>query len=112
MALIEIVLYVTLSLIVYTANREVARFSKDYLPSSRIVRPCCFVDRCQCFGGTSCLHFQNRRVIVTSRSLVHTDILEESSVFSLRCRRVGRLTGIRKCIGASFFRAEHGMLAM
>jgi hypothetical protein len=64
-ALIKVLLYVTLSLTANTANCVTARFSLR-LPSSRIVRPCCLVDRCQRFGVTSCLHFQDVRVIVRS----------------------------------------------
>jgi hypothetical protein len=71
----------------------------DCLQSSRIVRPCCLVDRCERFGRTPCLHFYDRRVIVTSRSLADTDVSKESPDFHRRCRRVRRLTGIRKCLG-------------
>jgi hypothetical protein len=70
------------------------------------------VDGCERFERTPCLHFQDRRVIVTSHNLVDTDVSEESPVFHLRRNRVGRLTDIRKCFGASFFRVEPGMLAM
>jgi hypothetical protein len=87
-ALIKVVLYATLSLIVYTVNREAARFSLT-LPSFRIVRPCCLVDRCQRFGGNSCLHFQDKRVIVRLCSLVDTNVSEDSLVLLLRCRKWG-----------------------
>jgi hypothetical protein len=82
MALIKVVLYATLSLTAYTANRVDARFSLRLL-SSRIVRPCCLVDRCQSFGVTSCLQFQDARVIVRSCSFVDTKVWRNlhSSIF-------------------------------
>jgi hypothetical protein len=66
MALIEVDLYATLSLIIYehTANGEAARFLLR-LSLSRIMRQCCLVRNCQRFGGISCLH--SRDVVYFSR---------------------------------------------
>jgi hypothetical protein len=97
--LITVVLYATLSLIVYAMNRVAATYSLR-LQSSRIVRPCCLADRYQSFGGTSSLHLQDIRVIVRSCSLVDTNV----------SRRVECLIGIWKRFGASFLRAEHRIL--